>query len=90
MSSNGDSAGNLSLDLVKKVRSLVQGESGSDDIAGDELATSTKLQSWEDAQLPKGWKFSSRLPITLVLLFLVVLIFVPWTQTVTVTGQISP
>ncbi|NGZ97059.1 MAG: ABC transporter permease [Nitrospira sp. WS110] len=55
----------------------------------DELAASTPLQSWENAQLPKGWRFSSRLPVTLVLLFLLIINFVPWTQTVTVTGQLS-
>lgn len=77
------------LDLGKKVRSLVHGESGSEEISVDELATSTKLQSWEAAQLPNKWRFSSRLPIILVLLFLLTIFFVPWTQTVTVTGQMS-
>lgn len=59
----------VNLDLGKQIRSLVQGESGLDKISVDELLTSTKLQSWEEAQLPKGWRFSSRLPITLVLFF---------------------
>jgi multidrug efflux pump subunit AcrA (membrane-fusion protein) len=71
------------------MRSLVQGESGLDELAIDQLLTSTQLQSWEEAQLPVRWRFSSRLPIMLVLLFLLVIIFVPWTQTVTVTGQMS-
>jgi multidrug efflux pump subunit AcrA (membrane-fusion protein) len=75
--------------LEKRMRSLVQGESGLDELAIDQLLTSTQLQSWEEAQLPTGWRFSSRLPITLVLLFLLLIIFVPWTQTVTVTGQMS-
>ncbi|MDC8449690.1 MAG: HlyD family secretion protein [Nitrospira sp.] len=89
MSNNGDSTGSLSLDLGKEVRSLIEGESGSGSAAVGELITSTKLESWEAAQLSKRWRFSSRLPITLVLLFLLVIIFVPWTQTVTVTGQMS-
>jgi len=71
------------------MRSLVQGESGLNELAIDQLLTSTRLQSWEEAQLPVRWRFSSRLPITLVLLFLLIIIFVPWTQTVTVTGQMS-
>jgi len=79
----------LNVGLGHRIRSLVQGESGLDEIAIDQLLTSTQLQSWEDAQLPVRWRFSSRLPITLVLLFLLIIIFVPWTQTVTVTGQMS-
>lgn len=81
--------GSLGLDLRKRIRSLGQGESGSAEIAIDELAVSTKLQSWKNAQLPEGWRFSSRLPIILFALFLLTIIFVPWTQTVTVTGQMS-
>jgi len=79
----------LYLGLGKRMRSLVQGESGLNELAIDQLLTSTRLQSWEEAQLPVRWRFSSRLPITLVLLFLLIIIFVPWTQTVTVTGQMS-
>ena len=79
----------LNVGLGNRIRSLVQRESGLDEIAIDQLLTSTQLQSWEEAQLPVRWRFSSRLPITLVLLFLLVIIFVPWTQTVTVTGQMS-
>ncbi|NJN70137.1 MAG: biotin/lipoyl-binding protein [Nitrospira sp.] len=79
----------LDLGLTKRIRSLGQEESGSEEISIDELAASTKLQSWENAQLPRRWRFSSRLPVALVLLFLLIIIFVPWTQTVTVTGQMS-
>jgi hypothetical protein len=60
----------LNVGLGKRIRSLVQGESGLDELAIDQLLTSTQLQSWEEAQLPVRWRFSSRLPITLVLLFL--------------------
>lgn len=81
--------GSLDLGLRKRIGSLGQEESGSYEITVDELTASTTLQSWEQAQLPKGWKFSSRLPVTLLLLFLLTVIFVPWTQTVTVTGQMS-
>src|SRR5512139_2422643 len=89
MSNHGDSAGRLPLELGKEVRALVQGEFRSNDIALDEFPTSSNLQSWKAAQLPTGWRFSSSLPITLVLLFLLVIVFVPWTQTITVTGQMS-
>lgn len=67
----------------------VHGRSGLDDLAVDEFATSAELQSWEAVQLPKRWRFSSGLPLVLISLFLLLIIFVPWTQTVTVTGQMS-
>jgi multidrug resistance efflux pump len=72
-----------------KVRSLVQQESGLDEISVDNLATSAKLQSWEAVQIPERLRFSSRLAIKLVVLFLLIIAFVPWTQTITVTGQLS-
>lgn len=75
--------------VENRVRSLMPRESGLDDIAGDELLASAKLQSWEQAQLPMRWRFSSRLPITLFLLFVVIITVIPWTQTITVTGQMS-
>jgi multidrug efflux pump subunit AcrA (membrane-fusion protein) len=75
--------------LKTKVRSLVNHPSGLDDIAVDDLATSTKLRSWEAVQIPERLRFSSRLAIILVLLFVFLIAFVPWTQTITVTGQLS-
>jgi multidrug efflux pump subunit AcrA (membrane-fusion protein) len=60
-----------------------------DEIAVDDLATTSKLQSWEAVQIPERLRFSSRLAILLVGLFVLVIAFVPWTQTITVTGQLS-
>jgi multidrug efflux pump subunit AcrA (membrane-fusion protein) len=88
MNNKGGSAGDLPFGLGKNVPSL-QGESGSDEISVDEFLASTQLQSWEEAQLPKRWRFSSYLPVILILLFLLTILFVPWTQTVTATGQMS-
>ncbi|MBX3302203.1 MAG: biotin/lipoyl-binding protein [Nitrospira sp.] len=79
----------LDFGLRKRIRSLSQEPSDSNAISVDELGTSVNLQSWEKAQLATGWRFSSRLPVVLVLLFLLIVIFVPWTQTITVTGQLS-
>lgn len=75
--------------LGKKVRSLIQRPTGLDEIAVDDLATTSKLQAWEAVQIPERLKFSSRLAIKLVLLFILIIAFVPWTQTITVTGQLS-
>ena len=79
----------LGSDLKNKVRSLIARDSGLSEISIDDLATSSKLQSWEAVQIPERLKFSSRLAIKLVILFLLIIAFVPWTQTITVTGQLS-
>ncbi|HXX75772.1 MAG TPA: HlyD family efflux transporter periplasmic adaptor subunit [Nitrospiraceae bacterium] len=75
--------------LRNKVRSLVKQDTGLDQIAIDDLATSNKLQAWEAVDIPERLRFSSRLAIKLVLLFILIIAFVPWTQTITVTGQLS-
>ncbi len=75
--------------LKAKVQSFVNQPTGLDEITVDDLATSSKLQSWEAVQIPERLKFSSRLAIKLVLLFTLIIAFVPWTQTITVTGQLS-
>ena len=75
--------------LRQKVRLLVQRPTGLDEIAVDDLATSRKLRAWEAVQIPERLRFSSRLAIKLVLLFLLIIAFVPWTQTITVSGQLS-
>lgn len=75
--------------LRQKVRSYVQHPKGLDEIDVDDLAASQKLQGWAAVQIPERLKFSSRLAVKLVLLFLLTIAFVPWTQTITVTGQLS-
>ncbi|MGH7205239.1 MAG: HlyD family secretion protein [Nitrospiraceae bacterium] len=75
--------------LKGRVKSLVEQPTGLDDIQVDNLATSAELQSWEAVQIPERLRFSARLAIKLVLLFTLVIAFVPWTQTITATGQLS-
>ncbi len=75
--------------LKAKLESVINQPTGLDEIIVDDLATSSKLQSWEAVQIPERLKFSSRLAIKLVLLFTLIIAFVPWTQTITVTGQLS-
>ena len=75
--------------LRNRVRSLVRRDIDLDEIVIDDLAASTKLQSWEAVQIPERLRFFSRLAIGLVLLFLLIIVFVPWTQTITVSGQLS-
>jgi multidrug efflux pump subunit AcrA (membrane-fusion protein) len=75
--------------LKTRIHSLVTQRTGLDEMAVDDLATSTKLLSWEAVQIPERLRFSSRLAILLVGLFMLIIAFVPWTQTITVTGQLS-
>ena len=75
--------------LRTRVKSLINRPTGLDEIAVDDLATSSKLRSWEAVQIPERLRFSSRLAVWLVLAFVLIIAFVPWTQTITVTGQLS-
>lgn len=75
--------------LRGQIRSFVDQPTGLDELVVDDLAVSSKLQSWEAVQIPDRLRFSSRLAIKLLLAFLIIIAFVPWTQTITVTGQLS-
>ena len=57
--------------LKTRIRSFVTQRTGLDEMAVDDLATSTKLLSWEAVQIPERLRFSSRLAILLVGLFMV-------------------
>lgn len=72
-----------------RLRALMDQPTGLADIEVDHLATSQHLQSWEAVQIPNRLHFSARLAVTLLLLFAFVIAFVPWTQTITATGQLS-
>ena len=84
-----DSVAHITQRLGNSVRALARRGTGLDEIAIDNLATSTKLQSWEAVRIPERLRLSSRLAIGLVLLFFLLIAFVPWTQTITVNGQLS-
>ena len=84
-----DSVAHITQRLGNSVRALARRGTGLDEIAIDNLATSTKLQSWEAVRIPERLRFFSRLAVSLVLLFLLIITFVPWTQTITVSGQLS-
>ncbi|MGH7208784.1 MAG: HlyD family secretion protein, partial [Nitrospiraceae bacterium] len=75
--------------LKGRLLGLVDQPTGLDDIQVDHLATSTRLQSWEAVQIPDRLRFSARLAIKLLLLVALIIAFVPWTQTITTTGQLS-
>lgn len=79
----------LSDSLKERIRSIADHPTGLDDIRVDDLVTSTKLHSWEAVQIPERLRFSARLAIKLLLFFALAVTFVPWTQTITATGQLS-
>ena len=68
--------------LVERQTSLV-------DIHIDDMATSAQLRSWELVKIPLYLRRYGWWSIRLLLLLFFLLLFVPWTQTITVTGQLS-
>jgi multidrug efflux pump subunit AcrA (membrane-fusion protein) len=72
-----------------RVRALISQPTGLDDLQVDDLATSEQLRSWEAVQIPERLRFSARLAVKLILLFGLIIAFVPWTQTITATGLLS-
>jgi multidrug efflux pump subunit AcrA (membrane-fusion protein) len=75
--------------LKGRMLGLVDQPTGLDDIQIDHLAASTRLQSWQAVQIPDRLRFSARLAVTLLLVVAFIIAFVPWTQTITTTGQLS-
>jgi multidrug efflux pump subunit AcrA (membrane-fusion protein) len=59
------------------------------DIHIDDLATSTHLKSWELVQVPAYLRRYGWWSVRILLFGFLLLLFVPWTQTITVTGQLS-
>lgn len=72
-----------------KVKSLVDQPTGLGDIEIDSFATSTRLQAWELVRIPEYLRTYGRMAIKLLLFLLLVVAFIPWTQTITTTGQLS-
>jgi multidrug efflux pump subunit AcrA (membrane-fusion protein) len=72
-----------------KVRALVDQPTGLDDIEIDDFATSTRLQAWELVCIPQYLRTYGRMAIKLLLFLLLVVAFIPWTQTITATGKLS-
>ena len=68
--------------LVERQTSLV-------DIHIDDMATSAQLRSWELVKIPIYLRRYGWWSIRMLLLLFFLLLFVPWTQTITVTGQLS-
>ena len=65
--------------LKSRLRSLVTQRTGLDEMAVDDLATPTKLQSLEAVQLPARPRVLSRLALLPCGFFLLIVAFVPCT-----------
>jgi len=55
----------------------------------DDFATSQKLRSWEISQITTNMHRWGRKAIRVLLIFFLALAFMPWTQTITTSGQLS-
>ncbi|MGH8649132.1 MAG: hypothetical protein ACREUP_07470, partial [Burkholderiales bacterium] len=55
----------------------------------DDFATTRQLQSWELVQIPPYLRRYGWWSIRLLVAGFLLLMFVPWTQTITATGQLS-
>ena len=70
-------------------RALVQRGVGLEAITIEQGPALAKLPCWQAVQIPRGRFTASRAILTILLLFLIVLEFVPWTQTIQATGKVS-
>ncbi|MGH7260423.1 MAG: HlyD family secretion protein [Nitrospiraceae bacterium] len=75
--------------IKESVNSLVEYQTSLADINIDDVATSTQLRSWELVQIPPYLRRYGWWSIGLLLLGFLLLMFVPWTQTITTSGQLS-
>ncbi|HMS83644.1 MAG TPA: ABC transporter permease [Nitrospira sp.] len=70
-------------------RALVQRGVGLEAITIEQGPALAKLPCWQAVQIPRGMFTASRAILTILLLFLIVLEFVPWTQTISAKGKVS-
>jgi len=70
-------------------RALVRKGVGLEAIAIEQGSALTTLPCWEAVKLSGGMFTASRAILTILLVFLIILEFVPWTQTIQAQGQVS-
>jgi multidrug efflux pump subunit AcrA (membrane-fusion protein) len=75
--------------LKLKMKALVDNPAGLEDIDIDNFAVSTKLRAWELVKIPPYLRSYGKTAVKILLIFFLLLAFVPWTQTITVMGQLS-
>ncbi|MGE0645206.1 MAG: HlyD family secretion protein [Nitrospira sp.] len=70
-------------------RALVRRGVGLEAIAIEQGSALSKLPCWENVKLSSGMFTASRAILTILLVFLIILEFVPWTQTIQASGKVS-
>lgn len=75
--------------ITKSIKQFAEYQTSLVDIEIDDVATSTQLRSWELVQIPPYLRRYGWWSIRLLVLGFLMLMFVPWTQTINVTGQLS-
>ena len=77
-------------DSVKgSIKRLAEYQTSLVDIHIDDLTASSQLKSWELVQVPPYLRRYGWWSIRILVLGFLLLMFVPWTQTVTTSGQLS-
>jgi multidrug efflux pump subunit AcrA (membrane-fusion protein) len=75
--------------IVKSLKQFTEYQTSLVDIQIDDVATSTQLKSWEQVQIPPYLRRYGWWAIRILVIGFLLLMFVPWTQTINVTGQLS-
>ncbi len=80
---------NPSESAKRSIKRTADYPTGLVDIHIDDLAVSTQLKSWELVQVPPHLLRYGWWSIRILLLGFLLLLFIPWTQTITTSGQLS-
>jgi multidrug efflux pump subunit AcrA (membrane-fusion protein) len=79
----------LSDSFQKSVKQFAEYQTSLVDIQIDDVATSSHLKSWEQVQIPPYLRRYGWWAVRMLVLGFFLLMFLPWTQTITATGQLS-
>jgi multidrug resistance efflux pump len=79
----------LSDSVTRSIKQFAEYRTSLVDIQIDDVATSTQLRSWELVQIPPYLRRYGWWAIRILVMGFLLLMFVPWTQTITTTGQLS-
>lgn len=75
--------------ITRSIKQFAEYQTNLVDIQIDDVATSTQLRSWELVQIPPYLRRYGWWAIRILVIGFLLLMFVPWTQTINVTGQLS-
>jgi len=70
-------------------RALVPQATGFEAIALDTGSALSKMPCWDAVKIPRRLTTASRVTLTLLILIIIMIDFVPWTQTISAKGKVS-